>query len=31
VASGAVLMDIGVNVTAMAGAEASEVIWLEEE
>lgn len=31
VASGAVLMDHGVNVTKMVGAEASEVVWLEED
>ena len=31
VASGAVLMDHGVNVTRMDGAEASEVVWLEED
>ena len=30
VASGALLMDIGVNVSRMEGAEASEVIWIDE-
>ena len=30
VASGALLMDIGFNVSRMEGAEASEVIWIEE-
>ena len=29
VTSGAALMDYGVNVTRMDGAEASEVVWLE--
>ena len=31
VVSGAVLMDVGVHLAEMAGAEASEVIWLHEE
>jgi len=30
VVTGAVLMDLGLNITMMAGAEASEVVWLEQ-
>ena len=30
VATGALLMDIGLNISRMDGAEASEVIWIDE-